>query len=162
VASLLRDRDTVRFYWVHIGLQFGIFVALLQQWWESWDLAGVEVIGFGSVLSLIVPSVILFLIAHLLFPRPATGADLEDYYYKQSPVIWGLVVLGTIEGTFIIPLIEQEPVIHFANMSGFPTIAFCVVLAASKNRRIHGLLAPLVLALVLLDTWLVNPIISTI
>jgi hypothetical protein len=49
VASLLRVRETVRFYWVHVVLQFGIFFALLQQWWESWDLAEIEVISFGAV-----------------------------------------------------------------------------------------------------------------
>jgi len=161
VASLLRVRQSVRFYWVHVGVQFGIFFALLQQWWESWGLARVEAISFGSVLLLIVPSLILFLIAHMLFPRPAAGANLEDYYYKQSPVIWGLVVLGTLEGTFIIPFFEQEPIFHASNISGFPTIAACVALALSKNRRVHALLAPMVLALVLLDTWLVHPIISS-
>lgn len=162
VASLLRVRETVQFYWVHVGLQFGIFFALLQQWWESWDLAGLEVLSFGAVLLLIVPSLVLFLIAHMLFPRPATGANLEDYYYKQSPIIWGLVVFGTLEGTFLIPLLEREPIFHAANISGLPTIALCVVLAVSTNRRVHAILAPMVLTLVLLDTWLVNPIISAV
>ncbi|MDH4047387.1 MAG: hypothetical protein OEW68_14185 [Gammaproteobacteria bacterium] len=162
VASLLRVRETVHFYWVHVGLQFGIFIALLQQWWESWDLARVEVISFGAVLLLIVPSLVLFLIAHMLFPRPATDTNLEDYYYKQSPVIWWLIVFGTVEGTFIIPLVEHEPIFHAANISGLPTVVLCVALAVSKNRKVHAFLAPTVLALVILDTWLVNPIISSV
>jgi hypothetical protein len=162
VASLLRVRETVHFYWVHVGLQIGIFFALLQQWWESWDLARVEAISFGAVLLLIVPSLVLFLIAHMLFPRPATDANLEDYYYRQSPVIWWLVVFGTVEGTFIIPFVEHEPIFHAANISGLPTVALCVALAVSKNRKVHAILAPTVLALVILDTWLVNPIISSI
>jgi hypothetical protein len=161
VASLLRVRETVHFYWVHVGLQFGIFIALLQQWWESWDLAGVEEISFGAVLLLVVPSLVLFLIAHMLFPRPAKDANLEDYYYKQSPVIWWLIVFGTVEGTFILPLVEQEPMFHAANISGLPLIALCVVLAVTKNRTMHALLVPAVLALVFLDTWLVHPIISS-
>ena len=87
------------------------------------------------------------------FARSETEADLEDYYYKQSPIIWGLIVLGTLEGTFIIPLIEQEPILHMANVSSLPTTTFCVTLAASKNRLVHAILAPIVLALILLDTW---------
>ena len=162
VANLLRVRETVHFYWVHVWLQFGIFVALLQQWWESWDLAKVEVISFGAVLLLIVPSLVLFLIAHMLFPRPAKDANLEDYYYKQSPIIWGLVVLGTIEGTFFIPLVEQEPIFHAANISGLPMVALCSALAASKSRKVHAVVVPIVLALVVLDTWLANPIISSV
>jgi hypothetical protein len=162
VANLLRVRETVHFYWVHVGLQLGIFVALLQQWWESWDLAKVDAISFGAVLMLIVPSLVLFLIAHMLFPRPAKDANLEDYYYKQSPIIWGLVVFGTIEGTFLIPLVEQEPIFHASNISGLPMVALCVALAASKSRKVHAVVVPIVLALVVLDTWLVNPIISSV
>lgn len=162
VASLLRVRETIHFYWVHIGFQLGIFFALLQQWWESWDLARVEEISFGEVLLLIVPSLVLFLIAHMLFPRPATDANLEDYYFKQSPIIWGLVVFGTVEGTFIMPLVEQEPIFQASNISGPLTVVLCVALAMSKNRIVHAIIAPIVLALVVLDTWLVNPIISAL
>lgn len=162
VASLLRVRETIHFYWVHVGFQLGIFFALLQQWWESWDLARVEEISFGEVLLLIVPSLVLFLIAHMLFPRPATDANLEDYYFKQSPIIWGLVVFGTVEGTFIMPLVEQEPIFQASNISGPLTVVLCVALAMSKNRKVHAIIAPIVLALVVLDTWLVNPIISAL
>lgn len=162
VASLLRVRETIHFYWVHAGFQLGIFFALLQQWWESWELARVEEISFGEVLLLIVPSLVLFLIAHMLFPRPATDANLEDYYFKQSPIIWGLVVFGTVEGTFIMPLVEQEPIFQASNISGPLTVVLCVALAMSKNRKVHAIIAPIVLALVVLDTWLVNPIISAL
>ena len=30
-ANLVRARETVRFYWIHILFQFGVFFALLQQ-----------------------------------------------------------------------------------------------------------------------------------
>jgi hypothetical protein len=98
----------------------------------------------------------------MLFPRPAKDANLEDYYYKQSPIIWGLVVLGTIEGTFFIPLVEQGPIFHAANISGLPMVALCLALAASKSRKVHAVVVPIVLALVVLDTWLANPIISSV
>jgi len=160
VAGLLRVRETVRFHWIHILFQIGVFFALLQQWWESWDLVDVGTVSFGSVLALLFPSVMLFLIAHLLYPRPATDANLEDYYYKQAPILWGLVVLGTVVGTFSGTLLEQEPVFHVNNLSGFPVMAICIVLIISKNHRVHSVLAPLIMVLVILDTWLANPAIS--
>lgn len=160
-ASLLRARESVRFYWIHVFFQFGIFFALLQQWWEAWDLVGVTVINLWTAIFLLFPSVVLFLIAHLLYPRPAENSDLESYYFKQAPVLWGLVVLGTVVGTFVLPKIEDEPIFHWANISGIPIIIICSALTVSKNRIIHSLLSPIIIVLVVLDTWLANPSIST-
>ena len=39
-------------------------------------------------------------------------------------------------------------------------IAICTSLALSNKRGIHSVLAPLVIVLLILDTWLVNPAIS--
>jgi hypothetical protein len=160
VASLLRVRETIRIHWIHILFQFGVFFALLQQWWESWDLVDVNIVNFGSVLAMLFPSVMLFLIAHLLYPRPAVDADLKEYYYRQAPVLWSLVILGTIVGTFSGPLLEQEPVFHPHNVSGFPVMAIGATLIISKSHRVHSILAPLIILLVVLDTWLANPAIS--
>ncbi len=160
VANLLRVRETIKFYWIHVLFQIGIFFALLQRWWESWELVDLGVISFGAVLSLLFPPIMLFLIAHLLYPRPAANADLEAYYYKQAPVLWGFVVLGTIVGTFDGTILENEPVLTAGNISGFPVMAICLALIVSKNRLAHSLLVPLTVLMVVLDTWLVNPAIS--
>lgn len=160
-ANLLRARQEVRFYWVHVLFQFGIFFALLQQWWEFWDMAGMAEITYFAVLVVLATPVILFLIAHLLFPTRAEGADLEDYYYRQSPLLWGLVIAGTVEGTFLQPLVFGYDILHPANISGIPMIGLCVILALSKNRRVHGVVGPVVIVIVLLDTILANPAISS-
>lgn len=159
-ANLLRARTAIRFYWILVLLQFGVFFALLQQWWEFWDLAQVGEISFVAVLVVLFPPILLFLIAHLLFPREPEQNDLETYYYAQSPLVWGLVIAGTVEGTFVQPAVFGYPVLHPANISGIPLVGVCVVLALSGNRRVHALLAPLVIALVVLDTILSNPAIS--
>ena len=105
--------------------------------------------------------IFLFLIANLLYPKQAEGADLEEYYYRQSPILWGLVIAGTVEGTFLQPVVFGEPVFHPANISGIPMVVLCLVLAASKNRRIHSVLGPIIILMVLLDTILANPAISS-
>ena len=89
-AGMLRDRDSIHFYWIHSLFQVGVFIALLQQWWESWDFVDVVELRFLSVLSLLLPAVVLYLIAHLLNPRPMAKADLRDYYsaatrFSNSP-----------------------------------------------------------------------------
>lgn len=160
-ANLLRAREGVRFYWIHTFFQFGVFFALLQQWWEFWDMAEVGEISFLAVLAVLAPPILLFLIAHLLFPVHAENMDLEDYYYRQSPLLWGLVIAGTVEGTFLQPAVFGDPVLHPANISGIPMVVLCTVLAASKNRRVHGVIGPIIIVMVLLDTILANPAIST-
>jgi hypothetical protein len=159
-ASLLRARGEVRAYWVHVLLQCGVFFALLQQWWEFWEMEGMGEISFFAVLVVLAPPIILFLIAHLLFPTRAQGADLEEYYYSHSSLIWILVTVGTLAGTFVEPLVFGYPVFHPANLSGIPMVVFCLALAASKNRRIHSVLVPILILMVLLDTILATPVIS--
>ncbi len=161
VGNLLRVRKTVRFYWLHGFLVLGVFFALLQQWWESWDLVNVEAVSFGTVLLNLLPSLVLFLIAHLMFPDPAEDADLDEYYYDQAPILWALVLFGTVVGTFAEPILHGTAVFTADNMTGVPMIAICLALALWKNRMLHSLGAPVVLTLVIVDTWLVTPVISS-
>lgn len=159
-ANLVRARDQVRFYWIHVAFQFGVFFALLQQWWEFWDMEGVGEISFMAVLVILAPPIFLFLIANLLYPKNVEGVDLEEYYFRQSPILWGLVIAGTLEGTFLQPLVFGEPVLHPSNISGIPMVALCFVLAASRNRRVHAILGPVIILIVILDTVLANPAIT--
>ena len=159
-ANLLRERDSVTFYWIHVLFQFGVFFALLQQWWESWDWVGLQEISFVAVLTLLASPVFLFLIAHLLFPSPVKDADLESYYYRQAPLLWGLVLAGTFVGTFIRPWAWGHQVFHVANLSGIPTVLICVALMSTKKPRVHSILAPLIIILVILDTLLARSAIS--
>jgi hypothetical protein len=112
------------------------------------------------VLALLAPPIFLFLIANLLYPKQVGEVDLEEYDYRQSPILWGLVVAGTLSGTFLQPIVFGDPVLHPSNISGIPMLFMCGVLAMSKNRRVHSVLGPVIILMVLLDTILVNPAIS--
>lgn len=157
-ANLLRERRTVRFYWLHNLFQLGVFFALLQQWWESWELVDLTVISFGDVLLRLFPSIVLFLIAHLLYPSSVKNANLEEHYFDQSALLWGLALLGTIQGNIVSPLLRGVEVFDDpANWLGFPVILCLLALTFSGNRRVHSILGPVVLSLIILDTWLVTP-----
>ena len=47
------------------------------------------------------------------------------------------------------------------NLSSVPTIVICFVLAFTKNRRVHGFLAPMVLVVVFVDILLINRILGS-
>ncbi len=159
-ANLLRARDEIHVYWIHILFQFGVFFALLQQWWEFWDMARMGALSFVAVLTVLAPPIFLYLIAHLLFPTEVRGADLEDYYYRQAPLLWGLVVLLTLEASVLPPIVFDFSIFHPANLSGIPVLVISGMLATSKNRRLHAVLTPSIVLLVVLDTILANPVIS--
>jgi hypothetical protein len=50
VARLIRCRESARPYWVHSLLVVSIFFALLQQWWELWELREVPEWTFIALL----------------------------------------------------------------------------------------------------------------
>ena len=161
-ANLLRERASVKFYWLHTLMQVGVFFALLQQWWESWDLVNVTEISFGNVLLLLLPSVLLFLIAHLLYPRSAIDADLEEHYYEQTSLLWGLALLGTVLGDIISPLLRGNVLFEDpSNWLGIPVMVCLFALVVSQNRKLHSLIVPITLILVVLDIWLVTPELSS-
>ena len=160
VANLLRERSTVRFHWLHLLFQAGVFFALIQQWWESWNLSSVSSVRFTEVLLLLLSPVALFLLAHLLYPRPVANANLEAYYYRQASILWSLVLAGTVLGSIITPLLRGDPLLEASNWPSLPVIGISVVLLLTKKPLVHMVLAPAVMLSVVLDTWLINPAIS--
>ena len=153
-ARLLRSRDSVRFYWIHVLFQVGIFLALLQVWWESWDLRLLPEITYLQTCMLLLGLIVLFLIAYLLFPDPVPSADLKAYYYRQAPLLWGFVAAGTVTGTFLKPLSFHMDVLQIDNISGLLTIPLAIVLASSGKNRVHAVLASVILGVLILDTVL--------
>jgi hypothetical protein len=160
VGRLLRARDTIRLYWIHELLVVGVFLALLQMWWESWDLRALPEVNYLQACVLILGPIVLFLLAYLLFPDPVEDADLRAYYFEQSPYLWGLVVAGTVMGTFLKPLSLHVDVFQPDNLSGLLTIPLAIFLARSKSGRVHAVLASAILAILFLDTVLTSYLIA--
>ena len=121
---------------------------------------GLEEISFIAVLTILASPVFLYLIAHLLFLEPAEEADLREYYYRQAPLLWGLVVAVTIVGNLVRPLVWGYPVLEASNLAGIPSVILCLILAGSKSPKVHAVLAPVVLGILVLDTLLSGPAIS--
>jgi len=154
LGRLLRVRSSVRWYWIHSVFQFGIFLGLFQMWWESWDYRLLAEITFPQSLVLVLGPISAFLIAHLLYPDKVQGVDLREYYFSQSALLWGLVVLSTVVGTFVKPFFFGATVIQPDNVSGFLTIPLATGLALSQSERFHAVAATTVLVILLLDTIL--------
>ena len=157
IAHQIRYRYASKWYWLH---SFGIAlvtVALLQSWWELWELRQVaEWVFYSMVLMLISPAA-LYLIAHLAFPERGQGTDMRAYYYDQMRPIWWLAVLSTATSTLFQPLAFGSSLIHPDNAVPALFVAGFVALALSRNVVLHSVVVPLFLLLLVGDVLIWHP-----
>ena len=151
VARAIRRRASVRIYWVHLGLVLALFLALLQQWWETWGLVDVSEWSFLALLLMIAAPVCLFLTAHLVFPESMDGADLEEYYYGEMRPIWLLAGAAVVASTSFRPLVFGQVLFSASNATSFLALVVFAVLFSSRRRRVHGVLIPLLIVMVVVD-----------
>ncbi len=161
IARTIRCRALVTGYWVHSVAVAGIFFALLQQWWEIWDLRSATEWTFHGLLMMLAGPVGLFLIAHLLFPEPMQGANIREYYYGTMRAVWWLGALTVVLATLFRPLIFGLSLLSPDNATSLLFLIGFIVLALSKRSIIHVFLVPTFLLLVLLDifhwTFVIGP-----
>ena len=151
IASAIRSRKTINFYWVQAVLVTIVFLALLQQWWEAWALNTVEVWSFHGLLMMISGPIGLFLISHLLFPDKTEGADLKAYYYNNLSAGYWLAVMTVIIASSFRPIIFGHNPFDVANLTSFVLVGIFATLALTRKEIVHAILVTLVLGLVLLD-----------
>lgn len=156
VARTLKQEGVRGFSWTHSAVTLTIFVGLLQTFWESWGLGSVESWSFPAMLLMLGSPILLFLIAHVIFPEPGVSSRLDDYYFERAPLIWSLAGLTVIVGTVFRPLAFGMPLWISDNASSVPTLAACALLVIVKARNFHRVLVPIVSAVVLLDTLTIS------
>jgi len=153
VARQIRERETSQGYWVHSVVVLSIFFALLQQWWESWSLRVVLEWTFPGLVMLLAGPIGLFLIAHLLFPEPASGAKFREYYYGAMRPLWWLAAATVVLATMFRPLIFDQDLFSAQNATSFVFVFGFIALATSRRPILHTIFVPVILLLVLLDVF---------
>ena len=157
IAQQIRFRASSIGYWVHSCGVTLIFLALLQNWWELWELRDADEWTFsGLVLMLLAPGG-LYLIAHLIFPEPIQGADFKAYYYSAMRPVWWLAGLVAITSTLFRPLAFGAELIDMDNAAALLMVIGFTTLATSKNVAVHSILVPAFLLLLIWDVLWWNP-----
>ena len=160
VADALRARREVRIYWIHTLVVAGVFLAFMQIWWESWSLQRETQWTFVGMLMMLGGPLLLFLVAHVLFPQARDHTDLADYYYEISPIIWLLAAAAVVVGTLFRPVVFGESLLSLDHLSSLPTLLICLFLGFTQKRPVHAVLVPTLVLLVFLDVVLINRIID--
>lgn len=155
-ARFLKRDGAHEFSWLHSAVSLIVFVGLLQTFWESWGLRSIEEWSFPAMLLMLGSPILLYTIAHVVFPEPEQSVSLEDYYFERARLIWVLAGLTVIVGTLFRPVAFDMPLLVVDNASAVPTLAVCGLLGYVRVRWLHRLLVPAALIIVLLDTLAIS------
>ena len=150
-ARQIQDRTKIKHYWVHTLLAILVFVALLQQWWESWDQRFVEAWTFPILLLMLGGPIGLYIISHLLFPKDIEGVDFKAFYYEKRRVNYFIGIMTVIFASVYRPVSFGDTLIDADNLSSlFVMIAF-LALAISGKEIVHKILVPLLCGAIIID-----------
>ena len=160
LAQRIRHRDSISGYWVHycgVGL---VLFALIQNWWELWERRNAADWTFFSLVLMLIAPASMYLIAHLMFPKPSRGSDIRAYYFSQTRPIWSLAMLAVVSSVMLGPLAFGSELLTADNASSVVLFAGFVALAVSRNALLHAILVPTFLALIIWDVIRFHPAFS--
>lgn len=151
LARQIQNRARIKFYWLHSILAALVFVALLQQWWESWDQRLVETWSFPILILMLGGPIGLYIISHLLFPSDSDTVDFEKHYYDNARIMCLLGAATVVFASLYRPISFGHTLIDADNATSLIILSAFVLLAATRRKIVHQILVPLIFSAVLLD-----------
>ena len=85
LGRLIRKRDYVKIYWVHVAWMILAILAQSNSWWAIWSIRAHEFESYREFMGLVVPSLMFVVIAFLLSPPIDSNRlfDLREYYFRR-------------------------------------------------------------------------------
>jgi len=160
IADSITRRNRREFSWTHVLLSIGLLLAIIQTWWELWEFHEVDSWMFPSLLLMLSPSIILYLVSRIMNPGRDFKTSVEKYYYRNAPQIWILIAIGVTLGNTFRTIINGARLFVIDNLSALPLILICIILSLSSNRLLHKILIIITIIMVVLDVLLINFLLS--
>jgi hypothetical protein len=162
---LIRERQRVRWSLVALVAAIVVFLAILEEFFGLWRLAGVERFTYLDLLALIVPPILLSLAAMTVLPDdvPEGGLDLAEYYMENRRLLYLLLSLWVfgvfLRLTDLHEVVTGRPadIVHLASMFPWQTTPLLAVLALmswSSSMRVQ--LAGVLIAFVLVNSAMIG------
>lgn len=142
LAQLLRTHRLKELGIILPALILTIFLALLQMFWETWGLRSETEWTFPAMMLMLGGPIILYLIAHIMFPLAGEKVNITKYYLSKSNLIWSLAIITNFISILFKPIAFGEPLFIVDNLSSLLTLLFCLLLIMSKNIWLHRILVP--------------------
>ena len=145
LGQILRNRNALQHYWVHLLWMANVLLWLLLNWWILYRWRAFEQWNFFLFLFVLVSPTIGFLLSVLLIPEPlGSGLDLKRHFYQNTRWFFSLAAL-------LPPLDAVDTLLkgqaHFAAQGPFYVITLslvfvlCLIGALTKNERFHAAFA---------------------
>ncbi|MEN8182478.1 MAG: hypothetical protein ABFS46_08075 [Myxococcota bacterium] len=91
-SKTIHQRGTVKVYWVHVLWAVNIGVYIVGIWWGMFWWSGLETWTFVEFLMVLLYSVVLFLLASVLYPWDIPpDFDFEEHYFHNRSWFFGIL-----------------------------------------------------------------------
>jgi hypothetical protein len=142
IARLIEHPARRPVYWIHLAWVLSMFIYIVHFWWWELSLTAEPNWTFGIYVFLVLYTLLLYLLAALLFPEDlADYAGYRDYFYSRR--VWFFSVLAFVyvvdfydswlKGTEYFHSLGPE---YLARNIGY--IALCSIAIATRNPWFHG------------------------
>ena len=151
LATLVRGRARIRLYWPMPVWIVTLFLIHVQTWWSMFGMRRIEGWNFGAFLVVLMQPVLLFVMTALIVPKFSEGEGVLDVradYFRESRWFFAVLFLALTDS------LSKDLVLH----GGLPEapnlaahlafMAVALIGMASKNDRVHKVLAPAALAFI--------------
>ena len=166
---LIRARRRVRWSLTALLAALVVFLAILEEFFGLWRLAGVERFTYLDLLALIVPPILLSIAAMTVFPDEVleAGLDLAQHYMESRRLLYLFLSLWVI-GVFL-RLTDLHEVVtgrpaSFRELAAMfpwqtvPLLGAFAMMAWSGSMRVQ--LAGVILALLLVNSAMVSRVLE--
>lgn len=156
-GQMIRVRDRVRLYPLHLGWSILSVVLMVQWWWGGfWHYRDAADLGLFGFLAVLTEPILLVLLAFVLTPHPneLCGRDLRAEYFRNQRWIFGLAALLLVELPVVDAIVAQQPLWQPKNAIRLLAIAVLATLAISKSERLHAALLAVAYGLFFAFVWI--------
>jgi hypothetical protein len=149
-GQMIRVRDRVRPYPLHMGWSILSVLLMIQWWWGGfWRYRDVADLGYFGFLAVLSEPVLLVLLSFVLTPHPAElcGRDLRAEYFRNRRWSFGIAAFLLVELALVDAFVADQSLWHPRNAIRGLGVAVLVTLAISARERLHAALLAVAYAL---------------
>ncbi len=152
VAEMIKHTKLKHLYPPYVIWILLVFVIHIQEWWVSYELKSVQVWTLHMFLFVLLYPIILYVLAHLLFPSGVSREfTAKEFYFQNYPRLF----VGTI-------ILDIQSIIHnliFSKLpieTQIPHLVVLSVLSIMAARKSNSTIAHYAVAIILLVILLVS------
>lgn len=144
INALIKERRSVKFYWLSLYWAAGTFVLQIQWWWGIYRMKSLETWDFHFFMFLILNPISMYLASGTVLPQVHQGmrTDLRSHYFENSRWFFLLCACNPLLD-ILRKVIFQQQFLSSGNIANIFPFVFLVSLAFIKNEKYHIIISML-------------------